>query len=82
MPYIKPEQMIVVQHLIEKYRVEHVALPEGQEDNIDSMMSMCPVCGDYTCDKDVVKANGVFVHPEDVEDAEAIERGKLPGDDG
>jgi len=82
MPYIKPEQMILVQHLIENYSSGHVAPPEGQDDNMDGLMSMCPVCGDYTCDKDVVKANGVFVHPEDVEDAEAIERGDLPGDDG
>jgi len=78
MPYIKPEAMIGFQALIMKWEQNNEGRPSDIVDEIPYIMGICPVCGDRSCDKDVVKCNSVFVHPEDAEEAEPIERGELP----
>ena len=78
MPYLKPEQMIQVQHIVMRYAEARLDSFSGDEDVMDRLMAICPVCGSASCDKDVVQANGVYVHPEDVEAADNIERGEMP----
>lgn len=78
MPYLKPEQLIKVQHLIDSWEREHIEGTDDTDRAISEIMGVCPVCGGETCTKDVVKANNVYVHPEDVAEAEPIARGQLP----
>jgi len=73
MPYIKPEQMIALQ------RHAYNRLQEVDTSNVDDVsvvedvLLVCPICGNRGCSKDMVKANGVYVHPEDAADADSIE---------
>lgn len=70
MMFIKPSQALAVQELIaEEYEREGEVNRE-----LKKLMNACPVCDDDTCGKDIVRANGVYVHPEDVAEADKIER--------
>jgi hypothetical protein len=77
MPYVKPELIIKAQYLAELVTEEYDSDDKDEMHAAKDVLDTCPVCSDYDCDKTVVKANGVFVHPEDVGNAEAIERGDL-----
>lgn len=41
-----------------------------EHDALYSAMAKCPICGDSRCTKEIVEANNVWVHPEDVQDAD------------
>jgi len=73
MPYLRPGTVLTLQ------RAASMAKDQSLTDSVDAgalsaAMSVCPVCGDAACDKKIVEANGVYVHPEDVANAEIIDR--------
>jgi hypothetical protein len=78
MPYIKPEKVIKAQYVAEQIIDESDSEDKDRLHAAKDVLDVCPVCDSYGCDKSVVKANGVFVHPEDVGNADSIERGELP----
>ena len=73
MPFVKPEHMIaLVQTANHCMRAETV--PEvADAETVRQAVQVCPVCGAYDCPKDIVKANGVYVHPSDAIDSDYIE---------
>lgn len=78
MPYVKPETLIKAQFLADEVGDDLESDDSKQRQAIIDVLDICPVCDDYDCEKTVVKANGVYVHPEDVGDADEIARGEFP----
>lgn len=78
MPYVKPETLIKAQYLAQKELDNDTGDDSEGFTAASQLLEICPVCDDYDCGKMVVKANGVYVHPEDVDEADEIERGELP----
>lgn len=73
MPYIKPELLMTLQHAAYAAKEESIESANIDKDTLSKSMKPCPICGDYGCSKDMVKANGVFVHPEDAAEADRID---------
>lgn len=73
MPFLKPKTVLTLQQAASM--AENQSLTESVDSGeLGSALAVCPVCGSVTCEKKVVKANGVYVHPEDVANADVIER--------
>jgi len=73
MPYLKPAEMIALLQTV-THSSNKGDVPEYVDTNdLGSAVVTCPICGTKGCDKSIVKANGVYVHPEDVGNAEEIE---------
>jgi len=78
MPFVKPEQMLRAQEAIEDYSEMLISDGTTPPSGLDWFMESCPICGNRECTKDVVKVSGVYVHPEDVQEADRIERPEIP----
>lgn len=76
MPYLKPEEAYRLQ-MIAVTAEEYIADGYYEADAVDSAMRKCPICGDKNCDKSIVEANNVWVHPEDVAAADSRENPRL-----
>lgn len=77
MMWIKPETGLRLQQIVAQYDSDRDGDGPAVNSKIEEFMEDCPVCRDDSCSKSIVKANGVFVHPEDVDAAAEIERPSL-----
>jgi len=68
MPYFKPEEAFRLQ-VIAAAGSNVLADNYYDYEAVRDAMSKCPVCGRGGCDKSIVEANNVWVHPADVEAA-------------
>jgi len=77
MPFVKPESLLQLQIAASEVGVETYDNERFDVDRLRGAMRICPVCGNASCDKHIVKVNGVYVHREDVAEADNIERPEL-----
>jgi hypothetical protein len=77
MIWLKPETGLRLQQIVAQYEISSDNSGVAITDEVEEFMQECPVCDDDGCSKAIVKANGVYVHPEDVEDAAEITRPTL-----
>lgn len=74
MPYVSPGDMLELQRAA-KVGLEQGTLDGGIDtDVVQDKLRICPVCGNPACTKSIKQANGVYVHPEDVADADVVPR--------
>lgn len=72
--YIKPGDMLQIQRdivdLMERSDVAYARIKSPTK----KLLNTCPVCGSKNCEKKIKYANNVYVHQEDVDAADEIER--------
>lgn len=72
MPFVSPGDMLALQ------RAAKVGMEQGtlgssvDRQAVEDKLRVCAVCGNPACSKTIKKANGVYVHPEDVEKADVV----------
>lgn len=74
MPFVKPGALYALQVAADRAENEGLDSIDLDSRELQGAMRICPVCGSASCDKKLVEANGVMVHPEDVAEAEELER--------
>lgn len=72
MPFVKPETLLALQRAAVVGMQQQTLDDDVDSDKANAGVNMCIVCGNPACSKTVVAANGVYVHREDVIDAEPI----------
>lgn len=77
MPYVKPDTLLQLQIAASGESLENHDHDNFDADKLRGAMRVCIVCGDTTCEKHVVYVNGVYVHREDVAEADNVERPEL-----
>ena len=77
MIWLKPETGLRLQQIVAQYEISSDNSGVAITEDVEEFMQECPVCDDDGCSKAIVKANGVYVHPEDVANSATIERPTL-----